>query len=157
VETIYLGLGSNLGDRDANIDRAIKLLGQNKVIINKVATVIETDPIGGPPQGKFLNTVLCAETTLKPHELLNVIQLIEKQLGRLKKIINGPRPIDIDILLYGQTMLKSPELIIPHPRMTKRAFVMQPLLEIAPELFNDNTIYHSTSSRYDPQKQELLS
>ncbi|HOW36234.1 MAG TPA: 2-amino-4-hydroxy-6-hydroxymethyldihydropteridine diphosphokinase [Candidatus Omnitrophota bacterium] len=132
--TVYLGLGSNLSDRETSLQEAIARLNQNSVTVKKVSTIIETDPIGGPAQGKFLNAVLEAETDLPPLDLLNLTQKIEKQLGRKRTIPNGPRTIDIDILLYGNRTIHTPELIVPHPRMFERDFVLKPLYEIAPHL-----------------------
>jgi len=134
LPTVYLGLGSNLGDRRNNITAAISALRRCGVTIKKIATVIETEPEGGPPQGKYLNTVVKATTELPALELLTRIQAIESELGRVRSVPNGPRTIDIDILLYGQERINSPDLIIPHPRMHQRDFVMTPLREIEPQL-----------------------
>ena len=131
---VYLGIGSNLGNRRENIERAINLLQGNHIKILKQSTAIETDPVDGPPQDKFLNAVLKVETDHPPQALLKILQKIEKQLLRAKTAINGPRTIDLDILLYGRVALQTPELTIPHPRMFQREFVMNPLKEIAPEL-----------------------
>ena len=136
MTTIFLGMGSNLGDRANNIQQAAQLLCQKNIIIEKMAPIIETEPVGGPPQAKYLNTVLKAQTHLTPYELLRVIKGIEQQLGRVPTGLNGPRPIDIDILIYNLTRLTTPELTIPHPRLRERAFVMQPLLEIEPNAVN---------------------
>lgn len=135
MSTIYLGLGSNLGDRRANIERSISLLVSNGLSLQKHSTVIETDPVGGPEdQGKYLNSVLKAETTLSPAELLQLINKIEKKLGRIRTIVNEPRTIDIDILLYDNIETNEPDLTIPHPRMFERNFVLGPLKEIEPDL-----------------------
>lgn len=131
---IYLSLGSNLGNRKNNIRRALQLLKDDGVVIKKISSAIETDPVGGPVQGKFLNLVAEAQTQLTPFALLLVILRIEKKLGRQRRIINGPRTIDIDILLYGQEQIRTHALVIPHPRMLTRKFVMDPLSEIAPEI-----------------------
>ena len=131
---IYLGLGSNLGDRQKNIREAVSFLQKNAVAIEKISTIIETKPIGGPPQDKYLNAVIKCQTDLSPIQLLTVIQKIEKNLGRQRAIVNGPRTIDIDILLYGRLRISSAQLLIPHPRMSSRDFVMLPLKEIDPKL-----------------------
>jgi 2-amino-4-hydroxy-6-hydroxymethyldihydropteridine diphosphokinase len=128
----YLALGSNLGDRNKYITDAIGLLKASGVRVLKLSTIIETDPVGGPEQGKYLNAVLKAETNLLPEDLHCLTQSIEHRLGRLRKERNGPRTIDIDILLYDDIKLVSRNLQIPHPRMFEREFVMKPLLEIAP-------------------------
>lgn len=131
---VYLGIGSNLGCRRDNIRRAINLLEKNNINVLQCSTIIETAPIGGPPnQGMFLNGVLKVETDLSPQNLLDQLKAIEKQLGRVTTIPNGPRPIDLDILFYDQLTINTSQLTIPHPRMWERDFVMQPLIEIAPQ------------------------
>ena len=127
---VYLGLGSNLGDREKNIARALELLwGGGRVAA--VSPLYETDPVGltGP---LFLNAVCLYRTELGPYELLPFIKGIEARLGREPGLI--PRPIDIDILIYGDLVLKDETLTIPHPRLAERAFVLVPLAELAPEL-----------------------
>jgi 2-amino-4-hydroxy-6-hydroxymethyldihydropteridine diphosphokinase len=131
---IYLALGSNLGDRLEYIQKAIVELEECGVKVLKTSSVIETDPVGGPSQGKYLNAVLKANTIHSPEELHGITQAIERKLGRVKKFFNGPRVIDIDILLYDDIKLITPGLLIPHPRMLERSFVMQPLEEIDPAL-----------------------
>ncbi len=137
MATIYLGLGSNLGDRRANIDKSLSLLVENGINILKHSTIIETEPVGGPEQNKFLNSVIKAETELSPFELLEVINNIEKNLGRVRTIVNGPRTIDIDILLYNKIKVNASNLSIPHPQMLKRDFVLTPLKEIEPKLVKE--------------------
>ena len=127
----YLGLGSNLGDREKNIQEALALLEQNSVRILKKSSLIETDPVGGPPQEKFLNGAAKIETKFSPEELLKTINRIEEQLGRIRKEKDGPRTIDIDILTYDQIQIQTPTLTIPHPRMQERDFVLIPLKEIS--------------------------
>ncbi len=134
---VYLGIGSNLGKRETNIEKAIQLFKKNHIDILKTSTFIETDPVGGPPQGKFLNGVIKIKTLLSPQELLKILKDIEKQLGRTKTVIDGPRTIDLDILVYDQIKIKTPELTIPHPRMLEREFVLKPLQEIAPQLLKE--------------------
>jgi 2-amino-4-hydroxy-6-hydroxymethyldihydropteridine diphosphokinase len=134
MAVIYLGLGSNQGHREQNIKKAIALLASHNVNSLQRSTIIETDPAGGPPQGKYLNAVLKAQTDLSPHNLLKHLKTIENQLGRFKAVSNGPRTIDLDILLYDRIFVNTPELTIPHPRMWQRDFVMIPLKEIAPDL-----------------------
>jgi 2-amino-4-hydroxy-6-hydroxymethyldihydropteridine diphosphokinase len=136
MSIVYLALGSNLGDRLEYIHKAISDLKSCGLKVLKLSTVIETDPVGGVPQGKFLNAVLKASTAHSPEELHLVIQGIERKLGRIKKTINGPRVIDIDILLYDDIKLITSQLLIPHPRMLERDFVMRPLKEIAPKILN---------------------
>ena len=129
----YLGLGSNLGNRQDNLDRALDFLSQ-RLRIEKVSSVYDTEPVGNINQPRFLNMVCQVYTRLAPSELLTLAKGIEKKLGRIFGKPNAPRPIDIDILFYGDQVIETPELIIPHPRLTERAFVLIPLDEIAPDL-----------------------
>ncbi|MDP2911973.1 MAG: 2-amino-4-hydroxy-6-hydroxymethyldihydropteridine diphosphokinase [Candidatus Omnitrophota bacterium] len=127
----YISIGSNLGDRKANIEDAIqKLKKSGGVRVSKVSNIYETEPVGGPKQGKFLNGAIKIETTLKPEALLKRLLKIEKDLGRKRTVKNGPRTIDLDILLFGDKKIDEPGLKIPHPRMREREFVMKPLKEI---------------------------
>ncbi len=133
----YIGLGSNLGDRQYYINTAIKrirLLTGTRV--TKISTVIETapEPKDIPPQGPYLNCVVEIRTNLSPHELLKRLQKIEYDLGRIRTVKNEPRNIDLDILLYGNITINEDSLCIPHPRMFEREFVMKPLMEIAPQI-----------------------
>ncbi len=139
---VYLALGSNLGDRHSSIRRAVDLLNIAGVHIKHLSAIIETEPVGGPVQGKFLNAVLEAHTELSPRQLLSKIKAIEGKLGRVHREVNGPREIDIDILLYDDFVMDLPELTIPHPRMLERAFVMGPLKEIAPHIVEALTRAH---------------
>ncbi len=130
MPVVYLGLGSNLGDRRRNIRDAVKLLEASGVALLKLSSVIETAPVGGPPQGLFLNAVMKGETSLEPLALLDCAQEVESQLGRVRTVKNGPRTIDIDILRYDALVMDTPRLVIPHPRMQERDFVMLPLQEV---------------------------
>ena len=130
MSIVYLGLGSNLGDRAKNIHEAVRLLNETGVRPIKLSSIIETDPVGGPPQGLFLNAALKAETELSPSALLKAIHAVELLLGRVRTVKDGPRTIDVDILIYDDLTLDTPELVIPHPRMREREFVMRPLREI---------------------------
>jgi len=128
---VYLGLGSNLGDRRAYIDQAVKLIRDNpKIKVIKISSIIETLPQGGPEQGKYLNAVMSIQTSLTPTGLLNFLQAIEKKLGRKRIIHWGPRTIDLDILLWGDKIIRTKRLTIPHKYMHERDFVMGPLVEI---------------------------
>ncbi|MFH1339024.1 MAG: 2-amino-4-hydroxy-6-hydroxymethyldihydropteridine diphosphokinase [Candidatus Omnitrophota bacterium] len=132
--TCYVGLGSNLGDREYNIRaaiRRIKLLMNTRV--TRISKIIETPPEGGPPQGPYLNCVIEIQTTLPPYELLKRLQKLEDDLGRIRTVKDGPRCIDLDILLYADARIEEESLCIPHPRMLERKFVMEPLEEIAPD------------------------
>ncbi|ADJ25347.1 2-amino-4-hydroxy-6-hydroxymethyldihydropteridine pyrophosphokinase [Dehalogenimonas lykanthroporepellens BL-DC-9] len=131
--TVYLSLGSNMGDRVFNLTRAIDLLGR-PLKITRMSSVFETAPVGVPEQADFLNMVIEAQTHIAPPDLLRLIKGVEQVIGRGKAGSDEPRVIDIDILLYGDRRIDTPELVIPHPRMTKRAFVLVPLCELAPRL-----------------------
>jgi 2-amino-4-hydroxy-6-hydroxymethyldihydropteridine diphosphokinase len=133
MSRVYLGLGTNLGDTESNLDRALRSLSE-KITILKKSSLYETEPVGFKDQPWFLNMVAEAETDLSPSGLLGVTQGIERDMKRVRTIINGPRIIDIDILLYGDEHIDAEGLTIPHPRMQERAFVMVPLLEISPGL-----------------------
>ncbi len=127
----YIGIGSNLGDRAKYIENAIEKLKETKGIeVKKVSSIYETEPMGGPKQGKYLNGTIEIETLFEPRELMVKLQRIEKQLGRIRTVKNASRTIDLDILLYGDKKIDEPGLKIPHPRMWERDFVMKPLKEI---------------------------
>lgn len=130
---VYLGLGTNLGDKQKNLNDAIRMLGNQVGEVEKVSSVIETEPEGFKSDNMFLNAVVKVRTALSPFELLDITQDVEKSLGRKEKSSNGiyhDRVIDIDILLYDDINISTPRLVIPHPRMTQREFVMTPLAEI---------------------------
>ncbi|MBX3003698.1 MAG: 2-amino-4-hydroxy-6-hydroxymethyldihydropteridine diphosphokinase [Anaerolineales bacterium] len=137
VTTIYLGLGSNRGERMANLEAALAALTPAVRMVRR-STVYETEPWGYVEQARFLNMVVEAETELSPQELLAHIKHIEQQVGRVASFRYGPREIDIDILLYGDFQVDLGEaearLTIPHPRLAERAFVLVPLAELAPQL-----------------------
>lgn len=130
---VYLGLGTNLGDKQKNLNDAIRMLENQVGEVEKVSSVIETEPEGFRSDNMFLNAVVKVRTALSPFELLDITQDVEKSLGRKEKSSNGiyhDRVIDIDILLYDDINISTPRLVIPHPRMTQREFVMTPLAEI---------------------------
>lgn len=127
----YIGIGSNLGRRPVNIKKAVEQLKKVKNLkVTKISSLYETRPVGGPPQRKYLNGVVEIETNLRPHCLLKELKGVEKYLGRSKIARNGPRVIDLDILLYGYKKIKTKNLTIPHPRMWLREFVIKPLREV---------------------------
>jgi len=128
----YLGIGSNLGDRKKNIDLAIENIKKIKnTYFLKMAPIIETEPEGGPKgQGKYLNTVIKIKTSLNPSALLRELKNIEEKLGRTKTVRNGPRVIDLDILLYADKIISTKKLKIPHPRLFLREFVLEPLSKV---------------------------
>ncbi len=131
--TVYLGLGSNLGDRLGYLQQALAALAP-QVSLAACSSVYETEPWGFAEQAKFLNQAAAGETTLPPRDLLAHLKAIEAALGRAPTFRYGPRCIDIDILLYGDLILESPDLTIPHPRLHERAFVLLPLADLAPDL-----------------------
>jgi 2-amino-4-hydroxy-6-hydroxymethyldihydropteridine diphosphokinase len=131
----FLALGSNLGDRIANLQKAIAALPP-KFIPLVQSSVYETEPWGYSEQPAFLNLVLKGETDLAPNDLLSFLKQLEVSLGRRKTFRYGPRFIDLDILFYDNLVLDDPELVIPHPRIAERAFVLVPLAEIAPEFYH---------------------
>ena len=131
----YLGLGSNLGDREAMLRAAIAALDATPgVRVTAVSSLYETPPWGPVPQGPYLNACVALDTTLSPRELLRLCLAIERDHGRERAVRWGPRTLDIDLLLYGDETIDEEGLMVPHPRMTERAFVLVPLAEIAPEL-----------------------
>lgn len=131
--TVYLGLGSNMGSRKGNLDRGLELLSQ-RVQLGQVSSIYDTAPVGNTQQPRFLNLVCQVNTRLAPMGLLTLAKGIESKLGRTLRERNAPRPLDIDILFYGDQIIKTPKLVIPHPRLEERDFVLVPLAEIAPEL-----------------------
>jgi len=132
--TVYLSLGSNLGNRAQQIARALEALAAAGVRIVRRSALYRTEPVDFAVQSWFLNCVVEAETELLPRQLLRVAQQVERDLGRRKLVRRGPRAIDVDILLYGAACVSAPELEIPHPRLAERRFVLVPLAEIAPAL-----------------------
>lgn len=133
VASVYLALGSNVGDRSGNLDRALSQLGRELEVLT-VSSLYETEPVGYANQPPFLNRACHVATSLSPQRLLLFTQGVETHLGRLPTFRNGPRVIDIDILMYGDLQVHSDDLVIPHKALPERLFVLVPLAEIAPEL-----------------------
>ena len=135
VETVmvYLGLGSNMGDRQDNLEKALGFLSQ-RLMVEKISSIYDTEPVDNVNQPRFLNLVCKVKTSLEPMALFTLGKGIESKLGRVHGKSNAPRPVDVDILFYGDHIVETPELIIPHPRLTERAFVLVPLAQIAPDL-----------------------
>ncbi len=131
---IVLGLGSNVGDREAALEAALRFLGVRGFRSRARSSLNETEPVGGPPQGWFLNAVAMGETELGPEALLAACLAVEAELGRVRDVPSGPRTLDLDILLYGDVVLETPELTLPHPRLHGRRFVLVPLAELDPSL-----------------------
>jgi len=137
MASLYLSLGTNLGDRPNNLKSAVELIALQVGTVKAASDVIETEPWGFESANRFLNMVVKVETNLQPLEALHVTQEIERKLGRTQKSVNGQyhdRLIDIDLLIYDNITMSTPELTLPHPRMYQREFVMKPLSQIAPEL-----------------------
>lgn len=134
MKIAYLGLGTNLGDRQANLAEAVQLLTSERLQVKRTSSIWETEPRDMLDQPWFLNQVIEVETDLFPRQLFQHIQRIEHEMGRVRRTPKGPRLIDLDILLYGNAVVKSPDLEIPHPRMTERRFVLAPLAELVPDL-----------------------
>ena len=133
MHAVYLGLGSNLGDRHANISAAVRLLGERLGSVVRTSSMYETEPWGFSSQNMFVNAAVCVETSLTPREVLAATQAIEREMGRTQKSVGGQyhdRTIDIDILLYDDLQVDEPDLKIPHHLMHERDFVMRPLGEI---------------------------
>jgi len=140
MATLYLSLGTNLGDRRSNLESALSLIGLEIGTVMAQSTVLETEPWGFESPNPFLNMVVKVDTPMKPLDVLHTTQQIERRLGRTSKTgADGykDRIIDIDILLYDDLVLNTPELTIPHPMMRQRQFVMEPLAQIAPEIVRD--------------------
>lgn len=134
MKRVYFGLGSNLGDRESNLRQALELLLQSQITITKLSSIYETEPEGIELQehGTFLNAVCAGETNLEPTTALRTIKEVERLMGRVAGPRYSPRIIDIDILLFGDLVMDTPKLTIPHQAMVNRAFVLVPLVEIAP-------------------------
>ena len=131
---VYLSLGANLGDREANLRAAIGALPGAGVEVGRISSLYETEPVDYLDQPWFLNCVVEGETKLGALELLHALREIETRMGSKKEFAKGPRLLDVDILLYGNEIIATAELQVPHPRMLERKFVLTPLAEIAPEL-----------------------
>ena len=134
MATAFIGLGSNVGDREGTLKRAVeRLRSVPETTVTAVSKWTETDPVGGPPQGTYFNGVVQIQTSLKPKTLLSYFQEIEQAFGRPESHVHwGPRVIDLDLLTYDDLVLEEPDLVLPHPRLHERPFVLIPLAQIAP-------------------------
>jgi 2-amino-4-hydroxy-6-hydroxymethyldihydropteridine diphosphokinase len=140
VHTVYFSLGSNLGDRESNLRNALQRLNEQRIRVTAQSSLYETEPQDYKSQPWFLNLVACGETAQFPMQLLTTIQKVERQLGRRPSAVHkGPRVLDIDILLFDDQTIRTASVTIPHQRMLERRFVIEPLLEIAPELSHPQT------------------
>jgi 2-amino-4-hydroxy-6-hydroxymethyldihydropteridine diphosphokinase len=159
MKTVYLGLGSNLGDREQYLHSAIERLNTPDLRVLRVSSWYETEPRDYADQGWFLNLVVEAETELFPLQLLHRTSRIELALGRRRTVAKGPRTVDIDILLYGQAVVRTAKLEIPHPRMGERRFVLEPLAELVPDLrhpVTHRTILEMLAAVRDQQVRKKL-
>jgi 2-amino-4-hydroxy-6-hydroxymethyldihydropteridine diphosphokinase len=134
LPSVFLGLGSNLGDRERHIETALSRLEGRGFHLSARSSLYLTEPVGGPPQGWFLNAAAQGETNLSPGALLDACLATEREAGRVRGEPNGPRCLDVDILLYGDLVLHQNGLRLPHPRLHERRFVLVPLFELAPEV-----------------------
>ena len=134
MKRVYLSLGSNIGDREGNLRKAVERLAAQEIRVLHASRIYETEPVDYKDQAWFLNQVVEAETALFPMQLLTRIGRVERELGRRRTVRNGPRTIDIDILFYGLATVETARLEIPHPRIAQRRFVLAPLAELAPDL-----------------------
>jgi 2-amino-4-hydroxy-6-hydroxymethyldihydropteridine diphosphokinase len=129
---VFLGLGSNIGDKEEHINKALTLISEFNEV-KKISHIYLTEPVGNINQEWFLNCVVEIETEIDPKKLLSSIKSIERKLGRTKTVKNGPRSIDIDILFYGDFVVKTKNLVIPHPLIQERLFVLQPMMDVNPD------------------------
>jgi 2-amino-4-hydroxy-6-hydroxymethyldihydropteridine diphosphokinase len=140
VTRVFLGLGSNVGDRRQYLRDAIATLGSS---VSAVSDVYETDPVGGPSQGPYLNVVVRLDTDMAPRELLGLCHRLEGAANRVRAVRWGPRTLDVDVLWMDGVEVSSPDLEIPHPRMWRRRFVLAPLSELAPDLVDADALEHA--------------
>ena len=129
---VVIALGSNLGEREIHIQNALEEMASLLTVV-RVSSFIETKPVGGPPQGNYVNAVAICDSDLDPEELLERLMAIEANLGRVREVVNGPRTIDLDIISIEDLEIRSPNLTLPHPRAHLRDFVLRPWLEVEPE------------------------
>lgn len=148
-ERVAVGMGSNLGDREAHLRRAVRALG-DAIRFTRLSSVVETPPAGYPHQGHFLNVVAVGRTELSPGELLRRLQEVEEGAGRVRAFPAGPRTLDADLLFYGDRIIRTPDLEVPHPRWAERTFVVVPLLEAAPD-FRDPVSGRRVEEAADPR------
>lgn len=134
--SVVIGLGSNLGDREANIGRGLDRLAERGFILERRSDLYLTEPVDGPPQDWFVNAVARGTTALAPAELLDACLRVEQELGRVRTVRNGPRPLDLDLLLYGDLVRDDETLVLPHPRLHHRRFVLVPLCDLAPDVIH---------------------
>lgn len=142
MRLIYIAMGSNVGDRAAMLARAVEEMNRAGLRVLRESSLYATQPVGGPPQAWFLNAVVEAETDWMPLRVLHALQKIERSMGRRRTVLRGPRTLDLDILFYASSVIRSRELEVPHPRLPQRRFVLAPLAELAPAL--SHPLLHKT-------------
>jgi len=142
MRLVYIAMGSNVGDRAAMLARAVEEMNRAGLRVLRQSSLYATEPIGGPPQAWFLNAVVEAETDWMPLRVLHALQKIERAMGRRRTVTRGPRTLDLDVLFYGGSVIRSRELEVPHPRLALRRFVLAPLAELAPGL--SHPLLHKT-------------
>lgn len=158
MNNVYLSIGTNIGDREQNLKQAIKMLqGKKDIAVEAISSIYETAPVGYIDQPSFLNIAVFIQTSLSADEMLEVCQSIENELGRVREIRWGPRIIDLDILLFNNENIEVENLIVPHPRMYERAFVLVPLHEILQYPLTDKLqLVEASIERMDLQKEGVL-
>jgi 2-amino-4-hydroxy-6-hydroxymethyldihydropteridine diphosphokinase len=142
---VFIGIGTNLGDRAANISRAKELLCEEGIFVERESSIDETDPVDVTDQPEFLNQIIIVQTALSAEELLDVLLAVEARMGRVRSVAKGPRLIDLDILLYGTQIIETAALTVPHAAIRQRAFILKHLVELDPELRDprDGTMYRA--------------
>lgn len=157
MNIVYLSIGTNMGEREANLKLAVKLLAEaDGVTIEEISSIYETAPVGFLEQASFLNIAVRLTTDLSSMEMLHLCQEIEQELGRIREFRWGPRIIDLDILLYNQENIETENLIVPHERMFERAFVLVPLMEISAPMTEQLRQAHEVLASLDIQKEGVV-
>ncbi|MEN9938357.1 MAG: hypothetical protein RLZZ387_4936 [Chloroflexota bacterium] len=154
-QRVYIGLGSNLGDRVAKLSEAVRHL-QEVIAVERVSNLYVAAPLGYVHDDAFINAVVQGTTSMKPMDLLRSLQQIERAMGRRVGVEYGPRPIDLDLLLFGTFQMETLELTLPHPRLPQRAFVLKPLAELAPDLMHPVLYYTVTQLLQDVNEAEQV-
>lgn len=157
MNVVYLSIGTNIGDRLANLQGTVRLLKENeRITVERVSSVYETSPVGFVDQDAFLNIAVKVQTSLSASEMLDVCQSIEQELGRIRLIRWGPRSIDLDILLFNHENIETESLIVPHERMYERAFVLVPLIEISQPDSAQLSLAHEKYAQMDMEKEGVM-
>lgn len=136
IVSSFIGLGSNLGDPESQIEQALRRLERHSVRVKEISSLYRTEPVDAPPEPWFVNGVARVGCRLGPHELLRICQAVERVQGRERELRHGPRTIDLDLLLVGDALVDTPNLTLPHPELHLRRFVLVPLTEIAPDIIH---------------------